>query len=159
MEQSDKMTTKKINNVITNYSFSLLVEGVTSVPVRAVKGFKREVEFDTIQEGGLNDYVHLRRKAITKPFTFQIERYADTSLALETLPVGYEAILPMLLMVYDGRNVRSNVPIRTYAFTGATVMAKEYGELNAEKSGLHTETVTIAYRELICVNSEIDKFF
>lgn len=146
------------NDVITNYAFTLIVEGVTNVPIRSVKGFKREVEFDTIQEGGLNDYVHLRRKSITKPFTFQVERYADTSALIETLPVGYEAVLPMLLMVYDGRKMERNVPIRTYVFTGAVVMSKEYGELNSENSGLHTETVTIAYRELMCINSDSDKY-
>ena len=156
-KMEDILTNK--NDVITSYSFSLLVEGVTTIPLRAVKSFKREVEFDTIQEGGLNDYVHLRRKGITKPFIFQVERYADTSIVLETLPVGYEAVLPMLLMVYDGRHMNSNIPLRTYAFTGAVVMAKEYGELNAEKSGLLTETITIAYRELMCVNSDVNKLF
>lgn len=149
---------RKHNNIITNYSFSLIVEGVDNVPIRAVKGFRRDYEYDTIQEGGLNDYVHLRRKGISKPFTFQVERYADTNAIIETLPVGYEAVLPMLLMVYDGRNMNTNMPLRTYAFTGAVVMAKEYGELNSEHSGLLTETVTIAYREMMCVNSELDKY-
>jgi hypothetical protein len=43
----------------------------------------------------------------------------------------------------------SFMPFRTYTFTGCTVMSKEYGELNAESSGLHTETTTIGYRELV----------
>lgn len=164
-DDANSQTGEKLYNIVSNaqdmitaYSFSLLVEGVTNVPVRSVKAFRREAEYDTIQEGGLNDYVHMRRKGVTKPFTFQVERYADTSLVTETLPVGYEATLPMLLMVYDGRKIDSNIPIRTYAFTGAIVMSKEYGELNSERSGLLTETVTIAYRELLCVNSDIDKF-
>ena len=146
------------NDFITGYSFTLLVEGVTNVPLRSVKAFKREAEYDMIQEGGVNDYVHLRRKGVTKPFTFQVERYADTSMVLETLPVGYEAVLPMILMVYNGTDITSNMPIRTYAFTGAVVMAKEYGELNSERSGLLTETVTIAYRELMCINTDFDKY-
>lgn len=140
-------------DLITGYSFSLLVEGVTNIPLRSVRAFTKEAEYDTIQEGGLNDYVHLRRKGATKPFTLQVERYADTSILTETLPVGYEAILPMILMVYDGRRIDSNTPVRTYAFTGAVVMAKEYGELNAERSELLIETVTIAYRELMCVDT------
>lgn len=147
------------NDMITGYSFTLLVEGVTNVPLRAVKAFKREAEYDFIQEGGVNDYVHIRRKGVTKPFTFQVERYADTSLVLETLAVGYECTLPMVLMVYDGRDITSNIPIRTYIFTGAVVMAKEYGELNSERSGLVTETVTIGYRELMCVNTDYKKYF
>lgn len=152
-----KIWNNNANDMITAYSFSLLVDGVTNVPVRSVKAFKKEAEFEYIQEGGLNDYVHMLRKGVTKPFIFQVERYADTSVALETLPVGYEATLPMLLMIYDGRNITSNMPIRTYAFTGAVVMAKEYGELNSERSGLLTETVTIGYRELMCINSDLEK--
>ena len=65
----------------------------------------------------------------------------------------------MVLMVYDGRDITSNIPIRTYIFTGAVVMAKEYGELNSERSGLVTETVTIGYRELMCVNTDYKKYF
>lgn len=146
------------HDYITAYSFSLLVDGVTKVPCRSIKAFRREAEYDLIQEGGLNDYVHLVRKGVTKPFTFQVERYADTSMISETLPVGFEATLPMLLFIYDGRSVDSYVPIRTYAFTGAKVMSKEHGELNSERSGLLTETVTIAYKELFCVNSDATKY-
>ena len=142
------------DSFITSYSFSLLVDGVINVPLRSVKAFKREAEFEYVQEGGLNDYVHMLRKGVTKPFVFQVEKYADASDVVETLPVGYEATLPILLMVYDGRNITSNMPIRTYAFTGAVVMSKEYGELNSERSGLLTETITIGYRELMCVNSD-----
>ena len=43
-------------------------------------------------------------------------------------------------------------PVRTYAFTGCTVISKDYGELNAEASGLLVETVTIAYREMVCID-------
>lgn len=152
-----KVWNNNANDMITSYSFSLLVDGVTNVPLRSVKAFKKEAEFEYVQEGGLNDYVHMLRKGVTKPFTLQVERYADTSIVIETLPVGYEATLPMLLMIYDGRNIQSNMPIRTYAFTGAVVMSKEYGELNSERSGLLTETITIGYRELMCMNSDLDK--
>lgn len=153
-----KSWNNKADDLITSYSFSLLVDGITNVPLRSVKAFKREAEFEYVQEGGLNDYVHMLRKGVTKPFVFQVEKYADTSTGAETLPVGYEATLPMLLMIYDGRNITSNMPIRTYAFTGAVVMSKEYGELNAERSGILTETITIGYRELMCVNSDLNKF-
>lgn len=152
-----KLWNNNADDLITSYSFSLLVDGVTNVPLRSVKAFRKEAEFEYVQEGGLNDYVHMLRKGATKPFTFQVERYADTSVVIETLPIGYEATLPMLLMIYDGRNITSNMPIRTYAFTGAVVMSKEYGELNSERSGLLTETITIGYRELMCVNSDLNK--
>ncbi|MPM32168.1 hypothetical protein SDC9_78727 [bioreactor metagenome] len=41
---------------------------------------------------------------------------------------------------------------RTYVFTGCTVTKKEYGKLDAERSELLTENVTIAYREMVCLD-------
>lgn len=145
------------NDYIPAYSFSLWVDAQV-VPLRSVKPFRYEAEYDVIQEGGVNDYVHLVRKGVTKPFTLTVERYADTSIVLETLSVGYESTLPMLLLIYNAaESVSSKMPLRTYVLTGTKVMSKEYGELNSERSGLLTETVTIAYKTITCVNSDISK--
>lgn len=140
-------------NPAVNFNFMLRVEGIYDLPCRAVHVFQQENEYEFIQEGGLNDYVHMRRKPISKPFTFQVERYVGTDI-LDPLANGTDLILPVILYVsqygvYNG----SFLPIRMYTFTGCTVMAKEYGELNAEKSGLLVETTTIAYREMICLEN------
>lgn len=137
--------------VLPAYSFILRVEAAIDVPCRAVRNLRRENEFDYIQEGGLNDYVHLRRKPISKPFSFQVERYAGTDY-VDPLTLGTELALPVLLFVYDRPGQVVNVH-RTYTFTGCTVTAKDYGELNAEKSGLLVETTTIAFQEMICVDT------
>lgn len=64
----------------------------------------------------------------------------------------------MLLLIYNAaESVSSKMPLRTYVLTGTKVMSKEYGELNSERSGLLTETVTIAYKTITCVNSDISK--
>lgn len=137
---------------VINFSFMLRVEGIYDLPCRSIKSFHRENEFEYIQEGGLNDYVHLRRKPITKPFTFQVERYVGVDW-IDPLPMGAELILPVLLFVNKYRFSNASFkPARTYAFTGCTVTAKDYGELDAEHSGLLTEITTIAYREMICVD-------
>lgn len=144
------------------FSFMLRVEGMWDLPCKQISNMSRENEFDYIQEGGLNDYVHAKRKPISKPFTFQVERYVgvDLAIASDPLALGTELVLPLLLFVnkYAVWDVGDMKPVRTYAFTGCTVIGKNYGTLDAEKSGLLVETTTIAYREMACVDiySELD---
>lgn len=148
-----------INNPITAFNFVLEVEGLYFLPIKTVRAFTKENEYEYIREGGLNDYVHLKRKPISKPFTFQIERYVGTERFLDPLANGTELVLPLILYVYRHK-ARSGIsqsapewPARVYTFTGCTVMSKEYGQLDAEKSGLLTETTTIAYRELVVLTN------
>ena len=141
---------------VVNFAFMLRVEGAFDLPCKAVKGIHRENEFDYIQEGGLNDYVHLKRKPISKPFTFQVERYVGVNW-VDPLPLGTELLLPVILFV--NKHVFPGLqPVRNYVFTGCTVISKDYGELNAEVSGLLLETVTIAYREMVCLDIPSETF-
>ncbi len=150
-----------IYNPITAFNFVLEVEGIYFLPIKTVRAFTKENEFEYIREGGVNDYVHMKRKPISKPFTFQIERYVGTERFLDPLANGTELILPLILYVYRHRSRQGITasapawPARVYTFTGCTVMSKEYGELNAEKSGIITETTTIAYRELAVLTNGI----
>ncbi|MCR5278220.1 MAG: hypothetical protein K6E19_02155 [Lachnospiraceae bacterium] len=137
-------------NVSPNFNFMLRVEGLFDLPCRRVHSFTKANEYEYIQEGGLNDYVHMRRKPVSQPFTFQVERYVGVDY-LDPLQPGTDLILPVVLFVCRMEMHKNFMPFRTYTFTGCTVMSKEYGELNAESSGLHTETTTIGYREMIRV--------
>ena len=143
-------------NPVVNFNFMLRVEGVFDLPCKSVKGIHRENEFDYIQEGGLNDYVHLKRKPISKPFTFQVERYVGVNW-VDPLPLGTELTLPVILFV-NTHVFPGLQPVRNYVFTGCTVISKDYGELNAEVSGLLVETVTIAYREMVCLDIPNDAY-
>lgn len=145
------------NNPAVNFNFMLRVEGVFDLPCKSVHVFQKENEYELIQEGGLNDYVHMRRKPVSKPFTFQVERYVGTDI-LDPLANGTDLALPVILMVNRYRIYGDFLPVRMYVFTGCTVMSKEYGELNAEKAGLLVETTTIAYREMVCVDNVAGSF-
>ncbi|MCR5775355.1 MAG: hypothetical protein K6G42_09755 [Lachnospiraceae bacterium] len=151
-------------NPAVAYAFALQVEAAFFVPLRSVRVFTKENEFDYYQEGGLNDYVHMLRKPISKPFTFQVERYVGVANAgfnsgfVDPLALGTDLILPLVLYVnrspaghwYENINFKNCA--RAYIFTGCTVTSKEYGELNGEQSKLLTETTTIAYKELFTLN-------
>jgi predicted nucleic acid-binding Zn-ribbon protein len=141
-------------NPVVNFNFILRVELAFDLPCKSVKAFTRENEYEFIQEGGLNDYVHMRRKPISKPFTFDVERYVGVEY-FDPLPNGAELALPVILIVCRHAH-ELHFPTmwaRRYAFTGCTVMKKTYGELNAEQSGLMTETTTIAFREMLIVDT------
>jgi hypothetical protein len=127
------------------------VEALFDLPCKSVRAFTRELEYELIQEGGLNDYVHMRRKPISRPFTLEIERYAGTDY-VDPLPLGADLALPIFLFV-TRRPDDFMTTARTYVFTGCTVTKKTYGELDAGKSGLLTDTITIAYREMICLDT------
>lgn len=141
---------------LVNYNFMLRVEGIYDLPCKSIRAFTKRNKYESIQEGGLNDYVHLRRRPISDPFTFQVERYCGIDF-FDPMPNGAELALPVILLISRWPN-RFELAKKTFVFTGCTVMSKEYGELDAEKHGLLTEVTTIAYREMVCVEiySETD---
>ena len=141
----------KGNNPLVNFNFLLRVELIYDLPCKSVKAFTRELEYELIQEGGLNDYVHMRRKPISKPFTLEIERYAGVDF-VDPLPLGADLALPVFLFVsrYPDKFLGT---ARSYIFTGCTVIKRGYGELQADRSGLLTDVITLSYREMICINT------
>ena len=140
-------------NPLVNFNFVLRVELLYDLPCKSVKAFTRELEYEYIQEGGLNDYVHMRRKPASKPFILEVERYAGIDYA-DPLPLGADLALPVILLV--SRYVDHFFPVtRTYVFTGCSVIKKTYGELNAERGGLLTDTITLSYREMLCVDNAL----
>ena len=138
-------------NPLVKYNYFLRVEALFDIPLKRVQAFTRDLEYEFIQEGGLNDYVHIRRKPKSKPNTLVIERYAGTYL-LDPLPNGAELFLPLILLVFRD----TWVPARTYTFTGCTVIRKTYGELAAEDSGLLVDEIEIAYREFMILDIGLD---
>ena len=145
-DEGNILVSNQSRNVLVNYNFMLRVEGIYDLPCKSVHSFTKENEFEYVQEGGLNDYVHMLRKPVSKPFSFTVERYVGMDI-IPPLQLGAELVLPVVLMVAPGANKFGNAK-RTFVFTGCTVMSKTYGELNAEKSDLLTETIVIGYREM-----------
>lgn len=132
--------------VISYMNFTLRVEEKYDLPCRSIKGFEQQIEYDAIQEGGVNDYVHIRKKPVSKPFTVQIERYIQEGYS-DPLPVGTVLTKELVLMV-SSQVGNFDRPLIQYRFEGCTVIGKNYGELDAEKTGLLTETTTIAYERM-----------
>lgn len=138
---------------LTNFSFTLRVEAIFEVPLKSVKVITKNNNYERIKEGGLNDYVHLKRKPVEEAFTLQVERYLTYSV-VDPLANGVELTAPLILQVYktngfsDSKGKADQNRGKIYVFTGCVVMGREYGALDSEKSGLATETITIGYKEL-----------
>ncbi len=142
---------------LVNYNFLLRVDAVYDLQCRKIGSITQEKEYEMIQEGGVNDYVHMREKPISKPFTFQVERYIGENF-FDPLPLGKRLELPVTL--YVGRYLpASKNPRWTFTFQGCTVTNKTYGELDAERSGLMVETTTIAYQQMELEQSERDPIY
>lgn len=140
-------------DILPNFRFILRVEGYFDVPLKSIRPFSKENEYEYIEEGGMNDYVHVKRKHITKPHTLQVERYITDDF-YDPMPNGSPFTLPLLLFV--GGNNASDFswrPSRTYVFFGSLVMNKEIGGFDAEKSGLLTETITISYQQTYSIDT------
>ena len=148
-------TRTNMTNPSVNFNFMLRIEAAFDVPCRSIKVIRKENEYDYIQEGGVNDFVHMIRKPISKPFTLQIERYVGDQF-YDPLSLGTKLLLPVFLSVGRYLNPSFFLPDRQYVFTGCEVMSKEYGELNAERSGLLTETTTIAFSRMYTIDSPFD---
>ena len=139
---------------LVNYNFCLRVEGIYDLPCKSIHGFEDEYEYEYIREGGLNDYVHLRRKPSSKPKTVQVERYVGAD-GTDPLTLGRVMNMPIILFVSRSADEFEQVK-RTYIFVGCVVTGKSYGELDASTSGLLLETTTISYRHLECVDNLIE---
>jgi len=137
---------------LQNFNFWLLVEGVMSVPLKSVHAFQKVNQYERIKEGGVNDYVTIKRSPIQEPHQLVVERYMMSSIA-DPLANGAELTMPLVLGIEHTSKSWSDSShaARYYAFTGCTVMSKEYGELNAERSGLATEVITIGYKMMYVV--------
>lgn len=146
---------KRENNPLVNYNFMLRVEGMFDLPCKSVQGFQNQMEYEYIQEGGVNDYVHIRRKPVQNPGTIQVERYVINE-SKDYLAVGAFFEKPMQLLVarYPGE---FNEPRRIYSFNGCVVASKQYGQLSAEQSGILTETMTIVYQSVKCTDTSNEK--
>lgn len=144
--------TEQVNRPLINNIFLLRVDAIYDLACTKVSGIVQEKEYENIMEGGVNDYVQLREKPSSKPKVLEVERYIGEKY-LDPLPVGKRCVLPLVLYVSRYLGKFDDAPM-IFCFLGCTVMSKKYGELNAERSGLMTETIQIAYQQVKVAKNE-----
>lgn len=136
---------------ITSFNFVLRVDLAYDIALKSVRAFTKNNEYEKIQQGGLNDYVIMKRKPVSEPFTLQVERYASDALT-DPLANGAELLTPVFLYTLKNYKGASDDEIgKLYMFTGCIVTGKEYGGLEADKPGLMTEIITISYQQMFVI--------
>lgn len=135
------------NHPLAAYNFILRVEAMYDLPCKRVTGISQEREYEYIQEGGVNDYVHIVEKPASKPFSFQVERYVGADY-VDPLTLGVRLDMPVQLLINRTLGNQGKTEL-TLSFSGCVVTGKSYGEVDAEHSGLLLETTTIAYQKLM----------
>ena len=136
---------------LVGVNFILRIEAVIDLPLKKVHGFQEEFEYEMIQQGGVNEFVEIKQKPISKVKTFEIEYYVSKNF-VDILLLGTKFTIPMLLMISkEPGNFAMSKLSRLYTFTGCTVVSRSYGELDAERAGLVVETATIAYERMLPV--------
>lgn len=141
-----KIKKDSVKNPLISNIFLLRVDAVYDLACTKVSGIVQEKEYENIVEGGVNDYVQLREKPSSKPNILQVERYIGEKY-LDPLPVGKRCEIPLVLYVARHLKAFTDAPM-TFTFSGCTVLSKKYGDLDAEHSGLLTETIQIAYQKV-----------
>lgn len=148
-----KPTEEITKNPMPNFIFLLRVDAMYDLPCTRISGITQEKEYENIMEGGVNDYVQLREKPVSKPNILKIERYIGEN-HFDPLPVGYRC--PMPLVLYVGRYVHDfDRAVMTFTFSGPVVISRKYGELDAEKGGLMSVATEIAYQQVTVENAEV----
>ena len=133
-------------NPAVSYNFGLQVEAMFFVPLRAVRVFTKENEFDYYQEGGMNDFVHMLRKPISKPFTFQVEKYVGTDSGMfdqnsgfvDPLALGTDLILPIVLFVNRAQTKNAGENF-SYQIPGWEYLQGTPGTRGGDPDPLHPE--------------------
>lgn len=120
--------------------------GVLEFGFSKVSGLKREVETFTLQEGGLNDQVHILPGAVKNGGSVRLER---GSYAGEYFPfyfVGERLSAPMFIEVYcayDQRKVD-----KLFALYGLVVKKWEVSDLDAGQNALLIDRFELSYENL-----------
>ena len=138
-----------------SYNLQLTVEALYDIPIKAVRNLNKQNEFEHIMEGGLNDYVHMRRKPISQPFTFEIDRYVTNALT-DPLSLGTELSIPVILWVNKWQTDSESESAKIFIFTSVKVMGKRYSEFDSSRSALAMETITLCYNNMYVLSNLTD---
>ena len=134
---------------VAGLNFVMRINAVLDIPLQKVHGFSQDLEYETIQQGGVNEYVTIRQKQVTQVRSFEVEFYVSKGYS-SALSLGASFTIPIMILVSDvpGSFEAEHIK-RMYAFTGCTVIGRTYGELDAERGALIVETAKIAYERMV----------
>lgn len=121
-----------------------------------VSNIQRAVEYDTIQEGGVNGFVHTLVKPSAQAQTIQFEKgisvMGDDSLKKLKLTPGLRLLHPIGVYIYADdptfNNKAGRELERSYRISGCMVSKWELGGLDAMSSEVLVDKFEVVYSEV-----------
>lgn len=112
-----------------------------------ISGLRRERENFTIQEGGLNDRVHILPGPAKNGGTIRLERGVYTGELLPFYMVGEPIGDSMTVELWDDQSEHKGKK-KIYRLTGLVVRAWEVGELDASQNQILVDRMELDYEFL-----------
>lgn len=129
------------NSYIPNYSFEVMLEGMTFGFSR-VNNISASVEFDTIIDGGTNDspVLMIKPKRMPDMIVFEKGLKADLGDTLFSLLTVGKKITGILIFVKNNGSTK-----RIFTITSGVIVRREFSPLDAMGNELFLELLQIAH--------------
>lgn len=132
--------------LVPSHSFVVTI-GPAMFSFSKVSNLVAQVEYDSIVEGGNNDYPHLFQKAKTKPDTLILEkgvRTRSSDAIFNLLLEGMQVEMVTILLLKDGIDLE-----KAFFFKKGMIVKRQFSNLDALGNELLIETLEIAHSGLV----------
>ncbi len=106
-----------------------------------ISGIRKQVEMESYQEGGLNQWPHVFPKSCGGEQTLCLEKGIYAGQINPLCLVGQEIAGALSVIATDNHGK----PLKTYLFMGLIVKAWEIGEMSADQNGVLIDRFEVSY--------------
>lgn len=132
--------------LVPSHSF-LVTIGPAMFSFSKISNLMSSVEYDSIIEGGNNDYPHLFKKAKTQPDTLILEkgvRTRSSDLSFNLLTEGMQVEMVTIMLLKNGTDLE-----KVFFFKKGMIVKRQFSTLDAMSNELLIETLEIAHSGLV----------
>ncbi|MEG1458963.1 MAG: phage tail protein [Acetivibrio sp.] len=130
------------NRLMNNYKFQVFI-GHARLSFSKVEGLAETLEFDRIEEGGVNDYVHIRQTNRKQEQTLRFSKgVKSTDQLLKVMKPGMRIEGGLLIII---KNTNSIFGMQIYTVDEPIVTRWELGALDALNGEVLVETFEISH--------------
>ena len=132
--------------LVPSHSF-LVTIGPAMFSFSKISNLMSRVEYDSIIEGGNNDYPHLFKKANTQPDTLILEkgvRTRSSDLVFNLLTEGMQVEMVTIMLLKNGTDLE-----KVFFFKKGMIVKRQFSTLDAMSNELLIETLEIAHSGLV----------
>lgn len=132
--------------LVPSHSF-LVTIGPAVFSFSKVSNLMSQIEYDSVIEGGNNDYPHLFKKPKTQPDTLILEkgvRTRSSDLIFNLLVEGMQVEMVTIMLMKDGLDLE-----KVFFFKKGIIVKRQFSTLDAMSNEILIETLEIAHSGLV----------